>query len=40
MASLWGSEWFRRLSFDTQRDFGPGLILDFNFITVLVAALV
>jgi len=34
--SLWGSEWFGRLSFDAQRDFGPGLILDFNFVAVLV----
>lgn len=38
--SLWGSEWFGRLAFDTQRDFSPGLILDFNFVTVLVTTLV
>ena len=38
--SLWGSERFGRLALNFQRDFGAGLILNFNFVTVLVAALV
>ena len=40
MMSLWGSERFGRLAFNFQCDFGAGLILNFNFVTVLVAALV
>src|ERR1700680_306750 len=40
MMSLWGSERFGRLALDFQRDLGAGLILNFNFVTVLVAALI
>ena len=36
----WVSEGFGRFAFDVQGDFPPGWISDFNFVPVLITAMV